>query len=363
MERHRVTQADVAVLAGVSQTTVSMILNNNIPVGVRIGPETRQRVLDAIRITGYSANPIARSLAGGNNQILGVFTYETTFPRGDRNFYGPFLVGIEQAAETLGVDILLFTSARVEMGRRKLSRDGWQRLGVADGCLLIGQQEDRTELQNLLDTNYPFVFVGKREGHAVRPPYVGGDYATATARQVERLVAVGHRRIGYVGPRSDDQATLDRVKGYTSSMRAHGLQPLPIDDVGPDATAEAIAALAPTAVLVAPEGDPDDLADALAAHDITVPRDLSMLVLGQVHRPRRGGRQWAGFTIPREEMGARALLLLSQLVARSKSEPGSRQEVGETSLRQLLDCPNREGDTLAPPPSNQRRPVSEPQAG
>lgn len=67
MPRHRFTQADVAAMAGVSQSTVSFVLNGNAPVGVRISEETRKRVLDAIRITGYSANPVAQSLAGGRN--------------------------------------------------------------------------------------------------------------------------------------------------------------------------------------------------------------------------------------------------------------------------------------------------------
>ncbi len=196
MPRRRVTQADVAAMARVSQSTVSFVLNGNAPSGVRISEETRHRVLDAIRITGYSANPIAQRLAGGRNQILGVFTYETTFPRGGQGFYGAFLNGIEHAAEKLGVDMLLFTSARVVAGQRRLARDGWQRLGIADGCLLLGQQEDRGELQHLLDTNYPFVFIGKRVSEGRTLPYVGADYVSATERQVERLVGLGHRRIG-----------------------------------------------------------------------------------------------------------------------------------------------------------------------
>src|SRR5690554_2095904 len=151
MAKRRVTQADVAAIAGVSQATVSIVLNDRNPPGVRISDETRQRVLDAIAITGYTANPLAQRLAGGRNQILGVFTYESTFPRGGRDFYGAFLVGIEHAAEALGVDIMLFTSATVIEGRRKITRKGWQRLGIADGCLLLGQHEDQSELEYLLE--------------------------------------------------------------------------------------------------------------------------------------------------------------------------------------------------------------------
>lgn len=354
MPRHRFTQADVAAMAGVSQSTVSFVLNGSAPAGVRISDETKARVLDAIRITGYSANPVAQRLAGGRNQILGVFTYEKTFPRGGHDFYGAFLNGIEHAAEKLGVDMLLFTSARVVDGQRRLARDGWQRLGIADGCLLLGQQEDRGELQHLLDTNYPFVFIGKRESEGHTLPYIGADYITATARQVERLVEAGHQRIGYAGPQSTDQPTLDRVEGYRRAMRSHGLALRFVDvhDIAEGATEIVDQRL--TAILVAPENDPEELADELEARGLAVPHDVSMLVLGQPHHPRHRGRRWSGFAVPREEMGARAVVLLSRII--DQEAPGTRAPVGrmpkapaldDDDYHQLLHCPDVDGDTLA----------------
>lgn len=357
MPRHRFTQADVAAMAGVSQPTVSFVLNGNAPAGVRISEETRNRVLDAIRITGYSANPLAQRLAGGRNQILGVFTYETTFPRGGHDFYGALLNGIEQAAEQLGVDMLLFTSARVVDGKRQLARDGWQRLGIADGCLLLGQHEDRGELQHLLDTNYPFVFIGKRESEGRMLPYVGADYIAATARQVERLTALGHRRIGYAGPQSSDQPTLDRVEGYRRAMREHGL-PLRFIDVHDIAEAAVeVVDQRLTAILVAPENYPEELADELESRGLSMPDDVSMLLLGQPHHARRGGRRWSGFAVPREEMGARAVVLLSRII--DQESPATRPPAGrmpdapaleDADYHQILDCPDVDGGSLAEAP-------------
>lgn len=242
MPRRHVTQADVAALAGVSQSTVSFVLNSRTPRGVHISEDTRTRVLEAIRISGYAANPVAQRLAGGRNQIIGVFTYEKTFPRGGNDFYSAFLHGIEHAAEQLGVDILLFTSAPVVEGERRLAQDGWQRLGIADGCLLLGQREDSAELQQLLDTNYPFVFVGKRVSEGRALPYVGADYVAASARQIERLTAVGHTRIGYAGPASDDVSTQDRIAGYRRGMDDRGLDPVIIEALDANAVAERIVA-------------------------------------------------------------------------------------------------------------------------
>ncbi len=356
MPRHRTTQADVASMAGVSQATVSFVLNDSTPAGVRISADTRQRVLDAIRITGYSANPVAQRLARGHNQIIGVFTYEATFPRGGRDFYGPFLVGIEHAAEKLGIDILLFTSARVVDGHRRLTRDGWQRLGIADGCLLLGQHEDRGELQHLLDTNYPFAFIGKRGSDGGRLPYVGADYVTATARQVDRLVELGHERIGYVGSRGADQPTLDRVDTYRAAVEGHGLEARFVQSDDPATAATEILGRRLTAVVVAPEHDPDRLVEELGHRGAVVPDDVSVLLLGQPHHVRPTGRRWSGFSIPREEMGARALVLLSRLVAaeagpaRAGRRPTRAAQVPDDDLHQLLDCLDVDGETCAPPP-------------
>src|SRR3954451_14218835 len=78
----RLTQRDIARMTGVSQATVSLVLNGRSDGDVRIAPETRERVLQAIRERGYVADPIARRLAARDNRIIGVFTYEPVFPAG-----------------------------------------------------------------------------------------------------------------------------------------------------------------------------------------------------------------------------------------------------------------------------------------
>ena len=98
----RVTQRDIARLAGVSQATVSLVLNDAAAAAGRIPQETRERVEKTIRETGYVADPIARRMASGRNSILGVFTYEPACPSEQADFFTPFLFGIEEMAQSLG---------------------------------------------------------------------------------------------------------------------------------------------------------------------------------------------------------------------------------------------------------------------
>jgi len=66
----RVTSQDVANLAGVSRTTVSMVLNE--VKGVSISSETRQRVRDAAKNLGYVPNATAQALATRRAKAIGL---------------------------------------------------------------------------------------------------------------------------------------------------------------------------------------------------------------------------------------------------------------------------------------------------
>ena len=110
----RITQRRIAELAGVSQATVSLVLNGKADASSRIPERTRQRVLDVISETTYAPDPAARRLAGVGNRMIGVFTYESAFPTASLDFYAALLSGIEAEAERLGFDLLLFTSAPVD---------------------------------------------------------------------------------------------------------------------------------------------------------------------------------------------------------------------------------------------------------
>nr|WP_253289542.1 LacI family DNA-binding transcriptional regulator [Verrucosispora sioxanthis] len=203
-------------MTGVSQATVSLVLNGRDDGSVRIAPETRERVLGAIRATGYVADPVARRLAARHNRILGVFTYEPVFPAGTGDFYHPFLVGIEESAERLGCDLLLLTSAPVTDGRRRIFHDD-NRLRLADGCVLLGRSLDRDELGRLVAEGHPFVSVGRRDDAGGPVPYVGADYVTATADVVRRALDAGHTRLAYLGQGAGPESHTDRFAGYRAA--------------------------------------------------------------------------------------------------------------------------------------------------
>ncbi|MBL7256350.1 LacI family DNA-binding transcriptional regulator [Actinoplanes sp. LDG1-01] len=320
-------------MTGVSQTTVSIVLNERDDAAVRIAPETREKVLAAIRRTGYVADPIARRLAAQRNRFLGVFTYEPVFPAGLGDFYHPFLVGIEECAERIGCDLLLFTSAPVVDGRRRIfSQDN--RLRLADGCILLGRWLDPEELARLIAEGQPFVSVGRRDDAGGPVPYVGADYPAATAAQVRRAAELGHRRIAYVGEGGGPESHADRFRGFTTAVAGAGITGIHIKP-GKEALNELIKQRV-TAVFVEEFADGAQLADEAVRRGLRVPEDLSFVALGDPTRPASTDLDFTGYRIPRREMGWQAVEVLSAVL---EGADGDRQR--------LLPCEPVTGATLA----------------
>jgi DNA-binding LacI/PurR family transcriptional regulator len=347
MMQKRPRQTDVAKLAGVSPATVSVILNNRLDGNVRIGAETRARVLAAVEQLGYVTDPVARSLAGGRNSLLGVFTFEPIFPLQQRDFYYPFLVGIEQEAEQSGYDLLLFTSIRSIDGHRRIYQGNINRLRVADGAILLGSEQSKEELRRLVADRYPFIFVGRRELADTPISYVAADYATATAKIVAEMLACGHQQIVYLGALNENESHRDRYTGYLVAHRQLGLSHLV-------ATAQRIGAQVITPAFLQQELERGITAFVLESGGSLIapffqamttlgkcaPADFSLAVLGDPLTDFVAPYPVVSFTIPREAMGRRAVQLLTELL-QTPYLPQMRQET--------LACTYSPGVTIAPP--------------
>ncbi|WP_263119977.1 LacI family DNA-binding transcriptional regulator [Cellulomonas sp. RIT-PI-Y] len=334
----RVTQRRIAELAGVSQATVSLVLNERTGPG-RIPPETRDRVLRVIQETQYVADPSARRLAGMDNRIIGVFTYEPAFPTGSQDFYAPLLTGIEAEAERAGCDLMLFTSAPVRDGRRRIF-DGPTRLRLADGVLLLGLTMDAAELGRLVDGGFRVVAVGRRDAPEI--PYVGIDYVSATRDLVGGAVEQGHRRVLFLHLPPGGESVRDRLTGVrTGAAGAHLVEV----EAGPgqvEAAWSAVEEHAPTLVVVEDAGLAAAVLDRARAAGLRVPGRLSVVALGAPGRAEPGPDELTRLDPPRTELGRRSLALLARLLS-ADDRPAADE------LRTLLDCPVIAGATLAPP--------------
>jgi DNA-binding LacI/PurR family transcriptional regulator len=257
-----------------------------------------------------------------------------------RDFYFPFLLGVEHAAEARGYDLLLFSSTS---GRRLVYGDRGSRLLLADGALMLGQRPNVSEIERLRDDSYPFVYIGKVEVNGAPISYVACDYASATEQLTSDLIAKKHRRIAYVR-RGDEvsQSSRDRELGFHQAVRSGELtaHETPTWNVHDGAEAaqliEGVRATGTTALLFEQPAHAEAFADAATSQGLSIPADISVVVLNiQSHEGR-----WTGFQVPRERMGQIATEKLIDLT----TDP-SRQ-----ASHDLVQCTVVAGESTAPPP-------------
>lgn len=342
----RLTQKQIAELAGVSQATVSLVLSGRTETTTRISDATRKRVGELLQETAYTADPAARMLAGRSNNLLGVFTYEPAFPTQTADFYVPLLTGVESAAEALGADLLVFTSARVRAGRRTLLEPG-TRLRLADGCVLLGREMDLDELKELVELDYPFVAVGRRDGDP-RIPYVGVDYASAVSEITRMGLRLGHRDLLYLRLPDGSESTRDRLTGFAAALAEY-------DDVRcqivecTDASDAAKFASTSTATLILAQ-EPSHavgIIESLTSAGVDVPGEVSVVALGGQSPVARDRRDITRIVVPRVALGERAMHLLWRLL----NDP---DEIAPEDQRVLLRCEIASGKTLAAPSASVR---------
>lgn len=360
----RSRQSDVAREAGVSQSTVSMVLTGAGDLA-RISPETQRRVLEAARQLDYAPSAVGARLTGwppsrqatsrqsASRQaasrllsplLLGVHTFEPIFPTSARDYYFEFLRGIEEQSGVEGSNLVLFTAGQDEDGVRRIYAGGANSLRQATGSLLLGYHPHRDDLARLAADGYPFVYIGHREVPGTEISYVGGDYRSGTGRIVDELVAMGHRTFAYLGDPARDEPQVDRWDGFSSALGRFGLPvPDPAYDRPDELTAQwldDVLEAGATVVVVESVGLLRVLTAMASLRGLSIPADLSVVLLVDDPGGDIGGRDWASLQVPRNAMGRRAVRLLTSLI----TDPG-----GDYERQILLPCEHQLEGTVAPP--------------
>ncbi|MDQ6423366.1 LacI family DNA-binding transcriptional regulator [Paenibacillus sp. LHD-117] len=208
----------MARLAGVSEATVSRVLNNVGP----IKEETKQRVLRAAAEVGYVPSALAQQFARRKSGNIGVILPSVPKVHLFSTYYfSEILSGIGEAAKRFGYDLLLIFQ---EPGD---SRDyaGLFRKQKVDACIMLGSQdvaEEREALAELAEAEYPFCLVNQRfEGYPF--PSVDADHVSGSKLAVEHLLRQGRKRIAFLNGPGRYSNSMDRLEGYASALSDNGM--------------------------------------------------------------------------------------------------------------------------------------------
>jgi len=262
---------DVAVLAGVSHQTVSRVLNDH--PGVR--PETRERVVEAMRQLDYQPNSAARTLVTNRSQTLGLVTFDTTL-------IGPsFMVyAIERAAREAGYFVSIASARELDVPSVNEAIRRLREQSV-EGIVMLAPMAAAITAIAQAPTDVPLVGVGL--GEAVDVPMVAVDNVAGAARATEHLVALGHHTVHHVsGPLAWPEAR-ERMLGWGQTLRAAGLSAPPVltGDWSAQSGYQAGRVLAPDRGVTAVFCGNDQMAIGLlrALHEVgrSVPGDVSVV--------------------------------------------------------------------------------------
>lgn len=261
---------DVATLAGVSSQTVSRVSTGSL----KVRPETRRRVLDAMEQLGYSPNIAARALRRGSFGVLGLIAHKL-----DRTGESRTIESVIEAAREHGYSVTLIdvespTGSDIDEAVARLSHQ------AIDGLVII-RAEITTPTTLSLPQRIPVVVSDSR--FADHYSGVGADQRAGSHAAVEHLLQLGHRTVHHIaGPLSSDPACM-RSEEWRATLERHG-RPVPEPAIGDWSAASGYRiglrlALDPevTAVYAANDEMAAGLYRALHENNRAVPDDVSVV--------------------------------------------------------------------------------------
>lgn len=299
-----VSLADIARLSGVSTTTVSRVL------GGRRGPgqQSRQAVLDAAAMLGYTPNAIARAVSTSRTRLIGAIIADLADP-----FFADLLDGAQAEASLRGFHLLVASSRRDPRVELALIEDfrGYR----VEGIVLAGTpHHDLTAecnaaaaMASLGANGIQVIQIGVRRGPA---PLLHIDFSALAADATRHLLELGHRRIGYVGRLGLEEIRDRHLAGMDRALTEMHITPDPSvrANWGDAGLIAAIAERGVTAILAADDSVAAAVMLSLRSLGLGIPEDVSVMGMegarfaSELIRP-----ELSTVALPLKEMGARAI--------------------------------------------------------
>lgn len=209
-----VTSRHVAQLAGVSQATVSRVLQGS----SRVSPETEQRVLTAMAEAGYRPHAAARTMRTRRTGTVGVVVADITNP-----FYPQLLEAVSQALDHAGQRMILWNAADPSESSALAAINE----GTVDGLIFTTVTEGSKPLEDALRQDEPVVLL-HRGLETTRCDQVSTDNEAGGRMVADYLVVAGHERIGYLQGPELPSTSRHRERGFRDRLDELG-KPLSAD--------------------------------------------------------------------------------------------------------------------------------------
>lgn len=213
MAAGRATVIDIAGAAGVSKSTVSLVLQGS----ALVRQETRQRVNAAIRDLGYVYNRGAANLrqSSAKSKIIGVIVNDLT-----NSFFAELAVGIDSVVQSAGFVQFLSNSAE-SLDRQQELISSMREHGISGLIISPARGTASSDLNPLAIGGIPVV-VTVRNVAGVKASTLVSDNQAGIQQAAAYLTGLGHSRIAFLGGYSDTAVFSERAGEFKRAMAAAG---------------------------------------------------------------------------------------------------------------------------------------------
>lgn len=218
MPEARVTAADVATRAGVSQPTVSRVFTP----GAKVSADKVRRVKEAARALGYRPNTLARSLNTGRSYTVGIVLAYLKNP-----FYPEALQKLSERLSARGYHLMVFFAANLAEEVDGVVDDLLAH--QVDGIILASTSMSNELTVRLRELNMPFVLFNRGQEDRSLPSVTAANYQGGlTAGRF--LAAGGHKRVAHIAGWQMSANGRDRMQGFMDGLAEFGQKPLLVVD-------------------------------------------------------------------------------------------------------------------------------------
>ncbi len=339
-----IRMADVARLAGVSKMSVSRVLT-----GQHVSDATRERVMDAVRRTGYVADAVAGALSSGRNNVIAVLV-----PSLSSSNFADTVRGIDNVVETRNLRLLLANTDYLAEREEALIRSLLSH--QPRGIVVTGGHHTPRARTLLEQAGIPVIETWELPEQPI-DRVVGFSNRDAAQAMTRYLYQRGYRRIGFIGSSSLlDLRGIARRNGYLAAVEEAGrhaprdvVRPMPASDMAHGAAmGHSSAALGqllaqwPDTDAVMCTSDIHAFGAIMACHrlGLTVPGDLAVAGFGDFEVARHCYPSITTVSVDAYGIGHAAGRSLLAAVDGSERPSASRREIAsQRAQRQQHDAP------------------------
>lgn len=308
------TIKDIAEKAGVSQSTVSRVLN--LDETLSVSEDTRSRIFRIAEDLHYQKKSHKTApQAGLDSHKIVIFEWYTREEELDDLYYYAIRIGLERQAQELGYEII-----------RIFSKDDWSLMKEADGIIALGKFSPKT-IQDLESYGKPLIFVDSNTlylGHSC----VTTDLEDSVIMVLDHFLEKGHEEIGLLVGREQTADAIpllmdQRQRTFQQYLTAKGLYQERFVAVGEFSTEsgyqlmeqliQALGKELPTAFFMASDALAVGALRALQEHHIAVPERVSLISFNDTSIAKYVFPALSTVTVYTEEMGKQAIQMLRQI--------------------------------------------------